>query len=95
MQVVVKRPHIKMEGEISSELITFLKERYGEFDIIENEEDEIVEIPRFMIICLCSYGSTMGLVISNMSSSACAKKKIRKPCCAGSPYRPVSWPDVE
>lgn len=44
MQVVVKRPHIKMEGEISSELITFLKERYGEVDIIVNEEDEIMEI---------------------------------------------------
>ena len=44
MQVVVKRPHIKMEGEISSELITFLKERYGEVDVIENEDDEMVEI---------------------------------------------------
>jgi DNA-binding XRE family transcriptional regulator len=44
MQVVVKRPHIKMEGEISPELISILKERYGDVDIIENEEDELVEI---------------------------------------------------
>jgi hypothetical protein len=44
MQVVVKRPHIKVEGEISSELIAFLKERYEDVDVIENEDDELLEI---------------------------------------------------
>jgi DNA-binding XRE family transcriptional regulator len=44
MQVVVKRPQIKMEGEISLELIAFLKEKYGEVTVIENEADELVEI---------------------------------------------------
>ncbi|MBS3809875.1 MAG: helix-turn-helix transcriptional regulator [Desulfobacterales bacterium] len=44
MQVVVKRPHIKIEGEISPELIAFLKERYGEVDVIENQDEELVEI---------------------------------------------------
>ena len=46
MQVVVKRPHIKVEGDISPELVQFLKERYEGVDVIENEEDELVEITK-------------------------------------------------
>ena len=44
MQVVVKKPHIRMEGEISAELIKFLKEKYGDVEVIENEDEELVEI---------------------------------------------------
>lgn len=46
MQVVVKKPHIRMEGEISKEFISYLQEKYGEIEINEDEEDKLVEITR-------------------------------------------------
>jgi len=46
MQVVVKKPHIRIEGEITSELIQYLKNKYGEVDVIENEDEELVQITR-------------------------------------------------
>ena len=46
MQVVVKKPHIRMEGEISADLIQFLKEKYGDVEIIKNEDEELVEITK-------------------------------------------------
>lgn len=45
MQAVVKTPRIKVEGrKIPREVIDFLRERYGEVDLITEEDDEIVEV---------------------------------------------------
>jgi DNA-binding XRE family transcriptional regulator len=44
MQVVVKKPHIRMEGEITSELIQYLQEQYGEIEVIEDDDEALVEI---------------------------------------------------
>ena len=44
MQVVVKKPHIRMEGDISPELIQYLRERYEGVDVIENEDDYLLEV---------------------------------------------------
>ena len=38
--------HSLMEGEITSELVQYLKEKYGEVDVIENEDEEWVQISR-------------------------------------------------
>ena len=38
--------HSLMEGEITSELVQYLKEKYGEVDVIENEDEEWVQITR-------------------------------------------------
>lgn len=35
-----------MEGEITSELVQYLKEKYGDVDVIENEDEEWVQITR-------------------------------------------------
>ena len=44
MQVVVKTPRIRVEGEVPSELLDYLREHYGEVEIIEEEEDELLEV---------------------------------------------------
>ncbi len=47
MQAVVKTPHIKVEGRnIPDDVISFLREKYGEVDVITEEDDEIVEISK-------------------------------------------------
>ncbi len=46
MQVVVKRPHIRMEGEITPELIKYMQEKFEEVEIIEDQDDELVEITK-------------------------------------------------
>lgn len=44
MQVVVKKPHIKIDGEITRSLVDYLRSEFGEIEIIENEDDELVEV---------------------------------------------------
>ena len=44
MQVVVKKPHIRLEGEIGGSLVKFLRDQYGEIEVIEDEDDELVEV---------------------------------------------------
>ncbi|MDZ7831065.1 MAG: helix-turn-helix transcriptional regulator [Desulfobacterales bacterium] len=46
MQVVVKRPHIRVEGEISSDLIEYLRKHYDDVEVIENEDDELIEVTK-------------------------------------------------
>jgi len=46
MQVVVKKPRIKLEGEINNSLIRFLRNQYGEIEVIEDAEEEIVEVTK-------------------------------------------------
>lgn len=45
-QVVVKKPHIKMEGEIGNELVEYLKAQYGEIEVITDVENELVEVTK-------------------------------------------------
>lgn len=46
MQVVVKKPHIRLEGEIDSSLVRFLRDQYGEIEVIEDVDEEIVEVTK-------------------------------------------------
>ena len=44
MQVVVKKPHIRVEGEITGSLVQYLRQEFGDIEVIKNEEDELVEV---------------------------------------------------
>ncbi len=44
MQGVVRKPHIRIEGEISEDFMEYLKTQYGEIEVITNEEDELIEV---------------------------------------------------
>ena len=44
MQVVVKKPHIRIDGEITRPLVEYLRSEFGEIEIIENEDEELVEV---------------------------------------------------
>ena len=44
MQVVVKKPRIRLEGEISDELVEYLRKAYGEIEVITDEQEELVEV---------------------------------------------------
>jgi len=46
MQVVVKKPLIKLEGKISNSLMDFLRREYGEIEVIEDEEEELIEVTK-------------------------------------------------
>lgn len=46
MQVVVKKPRIRLEGDINSELVWYLRETYGEVEVIVDEDEEVVEITK-------------------------------------------------
>ena len=46
MQVVVKKPHIRIEGEISPKLIEYLQKAYGEVEVIDDKEEELLEVTR-------------------------------------------------
>ena len=46
MQVVVKKPRIRLVGEINSELVRYLRDTYGDVEVIEDEEEELVEITK-------------------------------------------------
>ena len=44
MQVVVKRPHIRIDGEVTEELLAYLREHYDDVEVVENEDEELVEV---------------------------------------------------
>jgi|SRR6056297_30297 len=46
MQVDVKKPRIRLEGDINLELVPYLRETYGDVEVIEDEDEEPVEITK-------------------------------------------------
>lgn len=44
MQVVVKKPHIRIDGEVPRLLVEYLRSEFGEIEVIENKDDELVEV---------------------------------------------------
>lgn len=43
----MKTPHIRLEGErIPEEVLAFLRDRYGDVEVIRDEEEELIEITR-------------------------------------------------
>lgn len=44
MQAVVKKPRIRIDGEIPEELLSFLRDHYADVEVIENEEDELEDV---------------------------------------------------
>jgi len=46
MQVVVKTPRIRLEGEVRPELVEYLRKQYGGIEVIEEEDDELIEVTR-------------------------------------------------
>ncbi|MEX2444566.1 MAG: hypothetical protein WD492_13245 [Alkalispirochaeta sp.] len=42
----MKKPHIRLEGEIGGSLVRFLQDQYGEIEVIEVEDDELVEVAK-------------------------------------------------
>ncbi len=44
MQVVVKTPRIRLKGELPEDLVEYLRRRFGEIEVIEDDDDELVEV---------------------------------------------------
>jgi DNA-binding XRE family transcriptional regulator len=44
MQVVVKMPRIRLDGEISDELVRYLRDQYGELEVIDDPDEELIEV---------------------------------------------------
>ena len=44
MQVVVKKPHIRVEGEVTGALVEYLRQQFGEIEVIEDDEEALVEV---------------------------------------------------
>lgn len=44
MQVVVKKPHIRVEGEVTGALVEYLRQQFGEIEVIEDEDERLVEV---------------------------------------------------
>jgi transcriptional regulator with XRE-family HTH domain len=44
MQIIVRTPHIRVEGEVTDDLVEYLRQRFGEIEVIEDDEDELIEI---------------------------------------------------
>ncbi|MCG6878843.1 MAG: helix-turn-helix domain-containing protein [Deltaproteobacteria bacterium] len=44
MQVVVKKPHIRVEGDITGNLVEYLRREFNDIEIIRDEDEELVEI---------------------------------------------------
>ena len=44
MQVVVKTPHVRLEGEVTDDLVDYLRRQFGEIEVIEDDDDELVEV---------------------------------------------------
>ncbi|MEX2444190.1 MAG: helix-turn-helix transcriptional regulator [Alkalispirochaeta sp.] len=42
----MKKPHIRLEGEIGGSLVRFLQDQYGEIEVIEDEDNELVEVTK-------------------------------------------------
>ncbi|MFW5994693.1 MAG: helix-turn-helix transcriptional regulator, partial [Spirochaetia bacterium] len=79
-QVVVKKPRIRLEGEINSELVRYLRETYGDVEVIEDEDEELVEVTKSewyrKIRSEVSPGENMRLYreLHNMSQAELAEK---------------------
>jgi len=44
MQVVVKKPHIRLEGDITGNLVEYLRREFHDIEIIKDPDEELVEI---------------------------------------------------
>lgn len=44
MQVVVKKPHIRVEGNIPGNLLEYLRREFDDIEIIEDPDEELLEI---------------------------------------------------
>ena len=44
MQVVVKKPHIRVEGEVTGALVEYLRQQFGEIEVIEDDDDALLEV---------------------------------------------------
>jgi DNA-binding XRE family transcriptional regulator len=44
MQVVVKKPLIKLEGDITPNLINFLKTEFGNIEVVDDKNEELVDV---------------------------------------------------
>ncbi len=44
MQVVVKKPHIRITGEISRSLVEYLRRKYGTIEIVQDKDEELIEV---------------------------------------------------
>ncbi len=44
MQVVVKKPHIRIDGDIPELLIKFLEKNYSEVEVITDPDEEYIDI---------------------------------------------------
>ena len=45
MQAVVKRPHIRLEGDfLPDNLIKYLRRCFGEVEVVEDEDDELQDV---------------------------------------------------
>ena len=46
MQAVVKTPHIRLEGNLPDFLLKYLRRRFGEVQVIEDEDNEFDEVTK-------------------------------------------------
>jgi DNA-binding XRE family transcriptional regulator len=44
MQVVVKTPHIRVDGEVTAQLVEYLRREFGDIEVIENEDEELIDV---------------------------------------------------
>jgi len=44
MQVVVKKPHIKIDGDVPEKLIKYLQKNYKEVEVINDPDEEYIDI---------------------------------------------------
>jgi len=44
MQVVVKKPHIRVEGDITGNLVEYLRQEFDDIEIIRDKDEELLEI---------------------------------------------------
>ena len=44
MQIVVKKLRMRLDGEITSKLIAYLAQEFGEVGVSSDPEDELVEV---------------------------------------------------
>lgn len=44
MQAVVKKPDVRLEGEVPDDLPDYLLQRFGEIEVIEADDDELLEV---------------------------------------------------
>ena len=44
MQVVVKKPPIRLEGEITPNLVDFLKTEFGNIEVVDDKDEELIDV---------------------------------------------------